>query len=321
MYRRSLLGTLAALPFIRPARAQRWSPDRPIKVVVPFAAGGSTDVTARLVSQAVSERLGQPMVIENRPGAGGNIAAEYVVRSAPDGYTIFMASSGIIGANPAMYQRLPFDPVRDLAPISQIAFVPNLLVVNPEVRAQNLPQLIALAKAQPGQMNYGTAGTGTSQHLAGALLAARAGIDIVGVPYRGGAPAVTDLISGKIQMIMSPLVEVIEHVRANRLRAIAVTTRNRSALLPEIPTIAETLPGFEIALWNSFMAPAATPAPIIQRLAEETRAVIATDDMKRKLADQGSEPVGSTPEEFAAFIRADLPRWAEIVRISGARAD
>jgi tripartite-type tricarboxylate transporter receptor subunit TctC len=320
MHRRHLLALAAALPVA--ARAQpAWTPDKPIRLVVSFAAGGSTDITARLVAAALAERLGQPVVIENRPGAGGNIGAEVVARAAPDGQTLFMATSGVIGANKALYRTLPFDPERDFAPIAQVAFVPNLLVVNPGVPAHSIAELIALGKREPGKLNYGSAGIGTSQHLAGALFAARAGLDLVHVPYRGGAPAVTDLVAGKLQFIMSPLVEVLTQVRAGALRPLGVTTLRRSALLPEVPTIAETMPGFEIALWNGLMAPAGTPPAVVQRLAAEAAAVLRNEEVRRKLAEQGSEPVGSSPEEFTAFIRQDIPKWTEIVRLSGATAD
>ena len=322
MHRRSLLAGMGALAAAPCATAQpRWAPDRPVRVVVPFVAGGSTDVTARLVAQALAERMGQPFVIENRPGAGGNIAAEAVARSAPDGYTLFMATSGIIAANQALYRTLPFDGVRDFAPISQVAFIPNLLVVNPELPARSIADLIALARSRPGQVNYGSAGAGTSQHIAGALFAARAGVDMAHVSYRGGAPAVTDLVAGRIQMIMSPLVEVIAHVQAGRLRPLGVTTTRRSPLLPDVPTIAETLPGFEVALWNGFLAPSGTPPAAVARFAEETAAVLRTPEMRARLAEQGSEPVGSTPVEFTAFIRAEIPKWTEMVRLSGATAE
>ncbi len=322
MDRRSLLLGVAAAGVALPARAQqRWVPEKPVRVVVPFAAGGSTDVTARLVATALADRLGQPFVIDNRPGAGGNVAAEHVARSAPDGYTLFMATSGIVAANQALYRSLPFDALRDFAPITQVAFVPNLLVVNPGVPANTLAELVALARARPGQINYGSAGSGTSQHIAGALFAARANLELQHVPYRGGAPAVTDLVAGRIQMIFSPLVEVIAQVRANQLRPLAITTARRSALLPEIPTVAETVPGFEVALWNSLIAPAGTPPAAIVRIAEEAAAALRTPDLRARLAEQGSEPVGSTPAEFAAFIRTEIPKWTEMVRLSGATAE
>lgn len=322
MERRSLLlGTAAVAATAHAAAQPRWAPDRPVRVVVPFAAGGSTDVTARLVAQALSDRLGQPLVVENRPGAGGNIAAEHVARSAPDGYTLFMASSGILAANQALYRSLPFDTLRDFAPITQVAFVPNLLVVHPSVPARGLAELIALARSQPGRINYGSAGAGTSQHIAASLFAARAGLELAQVAYRGGAPAVTDLLAGRIQLIFSPLVEVFAHVQAGRLRPLAVTTLRRSALLPDVPTMAETIPGFEVALWNSLVAPAGTPPAAIARYAEEAAAALRTPELRARLAEQGSEPVGSTPEQFAAFIRTEIPKWTEMVRLSGATAE
>jgi tripartite-type tricarboxylate transporter receptor subunit TctC len=265
--------------------------------------------------------MGQPFVIENRPGAGGNVAAEHVARSAPDGHTLFMATSGIIAANQALYRTLPFDALRDFAPVTQVAFVPNILVVHPGVPANTLAELVALARSRPGQINYGSAGSGTSQHIAGALFAARAQLEIQHVPYRGGAPAVTDLVAGRIQMIFSPLVEVIAQVRANQLRPLAITTARRSALLPEIPTVSETVPGFEVALWNSLVAPAGTPPAAIARIAEEAAAALRTPELRARLAEQGSEPVGSTPAEFAAFIRTEIPKWTEMVRLSGATAE
>ncbi len=320
MNRRALLATLAMAPLA--ARAQpAWAPDKPIKLIVPFAAGGSTDITARLLAQALSDKLGQPMVIENRPGAGGNIAAEAVARATPDGYTLFMATSGIIGANKALYRTLPFDPVKDFAPISQVAFVPNMLVVGPSMPANSVAELIERVKARPGQVTYGSAGIGTSQHMAGALFAQRAGLNMIHVPYRGGAPANTDLVSGKIDFIMSPLVEVLAQIRAGSLRPLGVTTRRRSPLFPNVPTIAETMPGFEIALWSGLMAPAGTPAPVLRRIAQETMAALRTEALQTKLGEQGSEPVGSNPDEFASFIQSDIPKWTEIVRLSGATAD
>ena len=323
MRRRDLLLAVPGLAATaKAARAQpAWAPERPVRLIVGFAAGGSTDVTARLVAAALGERLGQPMIVENRPGAGGNIAAEAAARSPPDGHTLFLGVSGILAANPALYRTLPFDPLRDFAPISQIAFIPNLVVVNPDLPVRDLAGFIAYAKAEPGRVHYGSAGIGTSLHLAGALLAARAGLSLVHVPYRGGAPAATDLLSNKIEMLASPLVEVIANVQAGKLRPLAVTTARRSPLLPEVPTVGETIPGFEIALWNGLLAPAGTPIAALARFAAEAATVLRSDELRRKLAEQGSEPAPSTPEEFARFIRAEIPRWTEIVRLSGATAD
>jgi tripartite-type tricarboxylate transporter receptor subunit TctC len=328
MRRRLLLAGLAAAPLpalaqpaCRTCREGDWAPQRAVRVVVPFAAGGSSDLTARLVAEALGQRLGQPFVVENRPGAGGNIGAEAVARAVPDGHTLLFSTSSTHATNPALYRNLPFDPLRDFAPIAQVAFIPNLFVAHPGVATRSLAELVALARAEPGRLNYGSAGPGTSQHLAAALFAARAGITVQHVPYRGGAPAVTDLLGDKIQFMASPLVEVIEHVRAGRLRALAVTTLRRSPLLPEKPTVAETLPGYEVALWNGLLAPAGTPPDAIRRLAQETQAALRTPEMQGRLAQQGSEAVGSGPDEFARFIAAEIPKWAELVRISGASAE
>ncbi len=336
MERRSFTKGLAALPLMlagaagRPVQAQapaqgpapaRWTPDKPIRLVVPFVAGGSTDVTARLVGSALGERLGQTVVIDNRGGAGGNIGAEVVARAEPDGYTLLMATSSTNATNAALYRKLAFNPVRDFTPISQIAFIPNLLVVNPEVPANSLAELVAYAKSKPGQLNYGSGGAGSSLHLAAALFAHRAGIEMVHVPYRGGAPVAADLVAGKIQVSFSPLVEVLQQVRAGKLRALGVTTARRSALLPDVPTISEVIPGYEVALWNGIMGPAGMPAPAVARLASEIAAIVGSPEMRARLGEQGSDPVGSTPQEFAAFVAAEQPKWAELVRISGATVD
>ena len=322
--RRAVTKGLAALPLMMAGAAQAqapWTPGKPIRIVVPFAAGGSTDVTARLVASALAERLGQSVVVDNRAGAGGNIGAEVVARAEPDGTTLLLATSSTNATNAALYKRLSFDPVRDFTPISQIAFIPNLLVVNPDLPVNSVAELVAYAKAKPGQLNYGSGGAGTSLHLAAAFFAYRAGIDMVHVPYRGGAPVALDLVSGKLQVSFSPLVEVLQQVRAGKLRALGVTTARRSALLPDVPAIAEIIPGYEVALWNGIVGPAGLPAPVTARLASELVAIVGSPEMRARLAEQGSDPVGSKPEEFAAFVAAEQPKWAELVRISGATVD
>jgi tripartite-type tricarboxylate transporter receptor subunit TctC len=330
MERRSFTKRLAALPLMlavgRSAQAQaqaqaRWVPDKPIRIVVPFAAGGSTDVTARLVGQALAERLGQSVVIDNRGGAGGNIGAEAVARAEPDGTTLLLATSSTNATNAALYKRLAFNPARDFTPISQIAFVPNLLVVHPALPVTSIAELVAYAKAKPGQLNYGSGGAGTSLHLAAAAFAFRAGLSMVHVPYRGGAPVAADLVSGKLQLSFSPMVEVLQQVRAGKLRALGVTTAKRSALLPDIPAIGEVIAGYEVALWNGIVGPAGLPAPVVARLGAELVAIVASPEMRSKLGEQGSDPVGSSPPDFAAFVAAEQPKWAELVRISGATVD
>lgn len=293
-------------------------PSKPIRLVVGFAPGGSTDVTARLIGQALSERLGQPLIVENRPGAGGNIAAESVARAEPDGYTLFFASSGTVVTNPSLYKNIPFDTLKDFAPISQTAFIPNLLVVNPSVPANSIPELLDYAKANPGKLSYGSAGNGSSQHLAAELFKSLGKVDMVHVAYRGGAPAVNDLIGGQIQLLFAPLVEVLPFVEAGKLKALGVTTKQRSPALPTVQAIAETLPGFEVALWNGLMAPARTPDAIIERLHRETISALGSEEVKAKLATQGSEPAGSSPAELRAFIDTELAKWKKLVEISGA---
>ena len=323
MHRRRFATTLATLALARAARAQTWAPERPVRLLVPSEPGGSTDVTARLIAEAIGPRLGQPVVVENRPGAGGNVGWAHAARTAPDGHNLVMAVSTMV-ANMALYRTpLGYHPERDFAPVALTAVIPNLLVVHPGVPDRDLAALIERARAEPGRINYGTAGPGTPHHLAAALLAARTGTTMTHVPYRGGAPAVTDLVGGKVDFIISPLVVVIEHVRAGRLRALAISTPRRSALLPEVPTIAEAanLPGFDVSLWNGVLAPAGTPPAAVQRLSAEIDAALRMPETRAKLARQGSEAAGGTPEQFAEFIRAEIPKWAEYVRVSGATVE
>lgn len=312
---------IALLTVMWPAAMQAQSyPTKPVRLIVGFAPGGSTDVTARLIGQALSERLKQPFIIENRPGAGGNIAAEAVARAEPDGYTLFFASSGTVVTNPSLYKNIPFDTLKDFAPISQTAFIPNLLVVGPSVPVNSVPELIAYAKANPGKLSYGSAGNGTSQHLSAELFKSLAKVDMVHVAYRGGAPATNDLIGGQIQVVFAPLVEVLPFVEAGKLKALGITTKKRSPALPDVPAISETLPDFEVALWNGLLAPAGTPDAVIDRLHQETIAALASPDVKAKLATQGSEAAGSTPQEMRTFIASELVKWKKLVNISGVAA-
>jgi len=305
---------------VTPGHAQTW-PTKPIKIVVGFAAGGSTDVTARFIAQALSERLGVPVIVDNRPGAGGNIAADAVAKAAPDGYTLMLTTSTTHATNPSLYKRLPFNVRTDFAPITLTAFIPNLLVINPSVPAGSVPELITYLKANPQKVNYGSAGNGSSQHLAGALFNSLAGVQMGHVPYRGGAPALNDLVGGQIQILFSPLVEALQHVRSSRLKALGITTSKPSPLLPAVAPISEHLPGYEITLWNGLLAPAKTPPQIIERINRATIDALRSDDMKEKFAGQGSEPAGNTPDEFKAFIEAELEKWRKLVEISGAKIE
>jgi len=310
--------TLGTALLAAAAHAQTAWPTKQIRILVGYAAGGSTDVTARLVGQALSERLGQPVIIENRPGAGGNLAAEATAKADPDGYTLLMATSTTIATNPSLYKSLPFDVQTDFAPVTLTAFIPNLLVVNPSVPANNVPDFIAYLKANPGKLNFGSAGNGSSQHIAGELFDSLAGVRMIHVPYRGGAPAVNDLLGGQVQVVFAPLVEVLQQVRADKVKALGITTAKRSPLLPDVPPIAETLQGYDVTLWNGLLAPAKTPPEIIDRINRTAIDALRSRELRAKLAEQGSEPVGNTPVEFKSFIGSELVKWRRLVEISGA---
>ena len=302
-----------------PAFADTW-PSRPIKLVVPYPPGGSTDVTARVIAESLRPLLGQPVIIDNRPGAGGNIGAEAVAKSAPDGYTFLMATSTHV-TNMSLYKNLPYDFVQDLAPVSQTAFIPNVLVVGTNLPVGNLAEFIAYVKSGKYPVNYGTAGNGSSQHLSSALFNSMVQGNMVHVPYKGGAPATADLLAGQIQAYFGPLVEVLPHIRGGKVKALGITTKKRSPVLPDVPTIAESLPGYEVALWNAILAPAKTPADIVNKLNEAIVKVLNQADVKARFAEQGSEPVGSSPAEFKQFIAAEVGKWKELVRISGAKIE
>lgn len=319
MQRRSL-ALMLALPFA--ARAQGpWTPDRPIRLIVGFAPGGSTDVTARIVAQGISGGLGQSVLVENRTGAAGNLANEHVARSTPDGYSLVMGSMGTHATNQALYRNLGFHVVRDFAPVSLVALSACLLVVRANLPAQSVAELIARAKAAPSSLNCGIAGAGSSQHFAAALFEHQAGIRFTQVAYRGGAPAMADLVSGRLDVMFTPVVEAIEQVRSGQVRALGITRQARSAQLPDVPAVGEALPGYLFNSWLGVFAPAATPAPVVLRLSREIAAALATPAVKGRMEQLGYEVVGSTPEEFAAFQTAELPRVAELVRISGASVE
>lgn len=313
----SLAATLGALPAL-PAMAQTY-PSRPLRLVVPFPPGGSTDIVARLVAQKLGEALGQPMIVDNRAGAGGMIGAENVAKSPADGYSLLLASSGPIAIVPALQPKLGYDSVRDFAPISIIATIPTMLVVNEKVPARSVSELIALAKARPGQLNFASTGVGATPHLAGEVFKSMAGVDIGHVPYKGSAPALTDLMGGQVDMMFEQIPAVLPHVQSGKLRALAVGSARRVAALPDLPTISESgLSGFDVVSWFGIMAPAGTPAPIVARLHAELAKIMRMPDVSEKLASLGAEPQASTPQAFGQTIVAELPKWAEIIRKSGA---
>lgn len=304
---------------VAPAMANEW-PSRPITLVVPLAPGGSTDATARLIAQKLPKVLGQPVVVENRAGAGGNIGADYVAKSAPDGYTFLMHTTTLM-TNVTLYKNMPIDVQKDLAPVSRVSLIPNVLMVNTAFPATTLAAFIDYVKKHKDAVNYGSAGNGTSQQLSGALFSKMAGIHMTHVPYKGGAPANADLLAGQIQAVFSPMVEVLPFIDSGKLRPLAVTTAERSPRLPDVPAVAESLPGYEVVLWNGVWAPAGTPQPIIQRMNQAINEVLSDPDVKKVFREQGSTPAGNTPDEFKQLISAEIKKWGDLVKLSGARVE
>jgi tripartite-type tricarboxylate transporter receptor subunit TctC len=297
-------------------------PTKPIRLVVPFPAGGTTDILARQVAQRLSVSLGQSVIVDNRPGAAGNIGSDLVAKSAPDGYTLLMGTVGTHAINPSLYTRMPYDHVKDFVPIVLVAGVPNVLEVTPSLPVNSVADLIKLAKEKPGQLNFASSGSGTSIHLSGELFKTMAGVDMMHVPYKGSAPAVTDLMGGQVQLMFDNLPSSLAQIKAGKLRAIAVTSAQRAPALPNVPTIAESgLPGFEASSWFGMLAPAGTPSPIVARLNADVNQWLQTAEAKEKLLAQGAVAAGGTPEQFAAHIRAETEKWAKVVKVSGAKVD
>ncbi|WP_300300974.1 tripartite tricarboxylate transporter substrate binding protein [Ferrovibrio sp.] len=303
------------------ARAQAW-PSKPVTMVVPFPAGGTTDIVARLVAAKLSEVWGQPVIIDNRAGAGGNIGSAMVAKAAPDGYTLLMGTVGTHAINASLYAKMPYDVVKDFQPITNVAAVPNMLVVHPELPVKTVKDLIDYGKKNPGKLNMASSGNGTSIHLAGELFKVMTGVQMEHIPYKGSAPAITDLIGGQVQVMFDNMPSALPHVKAGKLRAIAVTTATRSAAMPDLPTIAEAgLPGFEAASWFGMLAPAGTPKEIVAKIHGDVVKLAKSTDLSAKLAQQGAVPVLNTPDEFTAYIKAELAKWEKVVKASGARAD
>ena len=304
-----------------PAAAQTY-PSRPITLVVPFPPGGSATIIARIIADKMSEGLGQQIVVDNRGGAGGSIAARQVAKSAPDGATLLLAFTGTLAVSPLIFANVGYDPRKDFAGIGLIGMAPSVLAVNPSVPARSVADLIGIAKAEPGKIQYGSPGIGTTNHLAGELLAAMTGIKITHIPYKGTGPAITDLLGGHIAMMFAPIPAAHGNVSAGALRALGVTSLKRSSLWPDIPTVAETgLPGFEVVQRSTLLAPAGTPRTIIERLNKELNAVLATDEVRRRLAVEGGEPVPGAPEEYAADIDREEMRWSKLVATIGLKGE
>jgi tripartite-type tricarboxylate transporter receptor subunit TctC len=310
----------AVLPAVSRIASAQSFPSRPVHIIVGAPPGGGTDITARLMGQWLSERLGQPFIIENRPGAGNNIAVQAVINSPPDGHTLLLAQTAS-AINATLYETLPFNFLRDIVPVASINRVPNVIDVNPSIPARTVPEFIAFAKANPGKLNMGSGGIGSPQHVSGELFKMMTGINMVHVPYRGGAPAIADLLGGQVQVIFDVLSESIEYIRAGRLRPLAVTTAMRSEALPDLPTVGDFVPGYETSAWFGVGAPRNTPAAIIDKLNKEINAGLADPRIKARFADLGATVFPGSPADFGKFIVDETAKWAKVVKFAGAKAD
>jgi tripartite-type tricarboxylate transporter receptor subunit TctC len=296
-------------------------PTRPVRLVVGFTPGGGVDIAARTLAPKLAELIGQPVIVDNKPGAGTNIANEFVARSAPDGTTLLVTTSAL-AINMSLYKNLAFDALRDFAPVSVFSESPNILVVNSKTAAMNLKDFLALARANPGKLNYSSAGSGTTQHLSAELLKLKTGISVAHIPYKGTAPSLTALIAGEVDMTFANIPAILQHVKSGRLRPLASTGSKRAELMPEVPTMKESgVNGVEVTVWYGVLAPAATPREMVAGLAGAVAKAAHDPEMRKRLAEQGAEPVGNTAEEFGKILREEVAKWAEVVKVSGARAD
>ena len=319
VFRRSLLGVSAVL-FVAPAMAAY--PDKSIRFIVPQAAGGSTDILSRTIGQKLSEALGQPVVIENRPGANGIVGVDMVAKSQADGYTLVAGGTGTIAINVSLYSKIPYDPIRDFAPVVNFAYSTSVLVVHPSVAAKTIAELIALAKAKPGELRYASAGNGSSPHLSAEVFKSMAGVNVVHVPYKGSTPGVTATVTGEAAMMFTGIASALAHIKSNRLRALSVNGPRRSPALPDVPTAAASgLPGFEVDFWIGMLAPAGTPVPVVNRLNAEVNRILAQDDVKSRLVALGTDVIGGSAQSFADLIKSDVARWGKAIKASGAKAD
>jgi len=318
----ALAAMLALAAFVpQPAEAQTY-PSKPVRLVVPYAPAGATDIIARAAAIELSKTLGQPVTVDNRPGAGGNVGAEFVAKSAPDGYTMLMSASSLHGITPFLYSKLNYDPNKDLVPVIVFASFANVLVLNPDVKANTVPELIALAKAQPGRMTCASSGSGSTIHMSCEMFKHMLGLDITHVPYKGSGPAITDLMGGQVNMMFDNIPSAISHVRGGKLRALATTGAKRAAALPDLPTMIEAgVPGYVADAWFGLVMPAGTPKEIIARMNDDGQKAAKAPDFVKRMTDLGYEIVGGTPEQMAAMIQDEIKRWGPIVKASGAKVD
>ena len=308
---------LAAMPPLATAQAY---PAKPIRWISPWPAGGANDIFSRAIGQRIGESLGQQVLVDNRPGAAGTIGSDIAAKAPADGYTLVMGSSPTHAIAPALYPALPYDPVRDFAAVTLVGSVPNVLVLHPSVPAKTVKEFIAVAKARPGKLNFASTGNGTSQHLSAELFKFMAGLDMVHIPYKGTAPALTELVAGQVDLAFENMPALIPHIQAGRLRALAVTTTKRSAVMPELPTIAEAaLPGYDASVWFGVFAPAGTPRPVIDRLHGEILKALQTQDLKSRMIAMGTDVSGMGPDDFSAYVRKEIPKWANLVKAAGVK--
>jgi tripartite-type tricarboxylate transporter receptor subunit TctC len=313
---------IALMALVAGAAMAQDFPSRPIRIIVPSTAGGSVDTLARLVGMRLAERWGQQVVVDNRPGAGGIIGAQLTANAAPDGYTLIMATVSAMATNVSLARNLPYDPVRDFAPVTEVASQQIVLLVNPSVPAKSVQELIQLAKAKPGQLTFASAGTGSGGHLSGELLKILAGIDITHVPYKGIAPAIVDVISGQVSMTFTSIISGTPHIKSGKTRALAVTGAHRSPALPDVPTMVEAgVRGYESSTWYGLLAPKATPRAVVMKLNREVVAIINLPEVKSHLLAEGAEPVGNTPEQFGEFIKSEIAKWGKVIRAAGLRTE
>lgn len=318
--RRSLCVSLLWVFLAEASWAQSPIANAPVRILVGAPAGGSTDTMARTVAHAMGQQLGRTVVVENRPGAGGNLAAEAVARAAPDGLTLLMSFTSH-SINASLYPRLPFDPVKDFTPLTMVSTSPSVLVAHPSLPAKNVAELVALAKKQPGKLNFAIGALGSSLHLAGEAFKLKAGVFIVNIPYRGTAPAVQDVLAGQVELMFAAVGNVQQHIRASKLKALGVTSAQRLPSLPDVPVIADTLPGFESSAWFGLFGPAKLPPDLLRTWSDAARAAVQSPDVRRRIEAEGATPVGNSPQEFAQFVVTDIARWREVVKFSGAKPE
>jgi tripartite-type tricarboxylate transporter receptor subunit TctC len=325
MKQKTILGAVAALvlsaAFGAPVAAQEY-PVKPVRFVIAFSPAGPSDILTRIVGSKLAEAMGQVFIFDNRPGAGGNLAAEIVAKAPPDGYTLLMGNNSILATNASLYKNMSFDPVKDLAPVALLASQPNILVVHPSLPVKSVKELIAFSKAHPGQLNYASSGSGAAAHLAAELFKSMTGVQMVHIPYKGASPALIDMLAGQCQVMFATALSVQPYLQSNRLRPLAVSTAKRARIMPNLPTVAEAgVPGFEATTWHGVVSTAGTPPAVINKLNAEINKVLKLPDVNATLTRQGAEVLGGTPQEFAAYIKAEIPKWAKVVKDSGARAD